>query len=151
MGLIILLFYILTIYNMPNWNSNGVTINAPLSEVSKYLVFNADKSSAQFNMHMLFPKTFNSDDLTGDKGWDYDWAADNTWAKWFLHTEVINDLSNNQTYLGYETARCPNNHLLKKLHDLTGWNILNQYDEPNMNIRWSFICEDWDCFEVVLA
>lgn len=63
---------------MPNWNSNGVTISAPLHEVNKYLVYNEGKSCAKFNMHKLFPEAFDETDPTGREGWDFDWACDNT-------------------------------------------------------------------------
>ena len=36
------------------------------------------------------------------------------------------------TVLAYDTAREPNNNLLEKLHDITGWYILNEYEEPGI-------------------
>jgi hypothetical protein len=53
------------------------------------------------------------------------------------------------TYLWYETAWVPNNLLLKRLHKMTKWAILNVYSEPNMWIVWIFNCKDWKCTDKV--
>jgi hypothetical protein len=134
---------------MPNWNSNGVTINAPLNEVKKYLVFNEKWTEAMFNMHLLFPELFNSSDVLWDKNWNYDWAVINTGTKWFPMIKELYEMDLDVTYLWYKTARWPNNLLLKKLHKLTNWAILNHYEEPGMGIRWILKCKDWKCEDVI--
>jgi len=55
---------------MPNWNSNWVEIHAPASEVKKFLVYPKGMKYAMFNMHLLYPKIFSSDDLTGLNNWN---------------------------------------------------------------------------------
>jgi hypothetical protein len=84
---------------MPNWNSNGVTINAPLSEVKKYLVYDEKNNTTMFNMHLLFPDVFDEKDLDGSEAWEYDWAVNNTGAKWFPNILIINEMDSDVTYL----------------------------------------------------
>jgi hypothetical protein len=75
---------------MPNWNSNGVTIKAPIKEVKKYLICDEKNNTAMFNMHLLFPDVFSKNDLDGSKNWDYTWAINNTSSKWFPEINFIN-------------------------------------------------------------
>jgi len=35
----------------------------------------------------------------------------------------------------YETAWSPNNGTLEKLHELTGWMIVNEYEEPGIGFE----------------
>lgn len=79
-------------------------------------------------MHKLFPEAIPADDPTGSKSWDYDWFVNNTGSKW--PPEVIICEHDDATYLSYDTARAPNNLTLMRLHELTGWTIVNEYEEP---------------------
>lgn len=128
---------------MPNRNSNCVTIGAPLSELKRYLVKN-DKGKLMFNMHALYPTTFSSDDPTWEKGWDYDQTALLTGSKWYPYISSVVE-KNNQTILTYDTARVPNNELLIRLHQFTGWTIKNEFEEPGDAFEWELECEDGDC------
>ena len=124
---------------MPNWNSNCVEISAPISEVKKYLVYDKKEKSFTYNMHILYPDVFDFSDLDGLKNWDYDWAVENTGSKWFPvidHVfEGVSETGQVQTILCYDTARCPNNDLLTKLHEMTGWAIKNTYEEPSLGLQ----------------
>ncbi len=46
------------------------------------------------------------------------------------------------TYLNYDTARAPNNLTLMRLHELTGWTIVNEYQEPGMCFEGTFRCDE---------
>lgn len=124
---------------MPNWNFNDVTIDAPEGDVHTFLV--RDKNEYRFNMHKIFPETFGSEDATGDDGWDYDWACDNTGSKWFPGIHGCFHLPDGSTNLTYDTAWVPNNLTLLKLSKITGWKICNKYEEPGMCFEGTFICE----------
>ena len=130
---------------MPNWNYNNVTIGAPINEVKKYLVFKKEDKSSMFNMHLLYPEVFSKKDKTWEKGWDYSWAIEHTDSKWFPEIVYVAALGDDMTVLAYDTARWPNNKLLEKLHDLTGWYILNEYEEPGMEFEGLFVCQENYC------
>ena len=49
------------------------------------------------------------------------------------------------TLLSYDTARAPNNGTLQRLHELTGWTIVNEYEEPGMCFEGTFTCRDGVC------
>lgn len=51
-------YYFLTIYHMPNWNSNEVTIHTHISDVMKFIISHKESDSYSFNMHKIFPKFF---------------------------------------------------------------------------------------------
>ncbi len=128
---------------MPNWNFNSVSVDAPVAEVKTYLV--KRKKQYFFNMHLLYPDKFPSGDPTGEKGWDYDWYVENTGSKW--PPEVDTPCSNGDlgTQLYYDTARAPNNLTLKRLHELTGWTIVNEYEEGGIGFEGTFDCARGTC------
>lgn len=49
------------------------------------------------------------------------------------------------TYLDYDSARAPNNGTLERLHELTGWHIENEYEEPGCAFEGTFFCLDGGC------
>ena len=112
---------------MPNWNENRVTIHAPCDEVKTRLVAGPDDTYF-FNMHRLYPERAPADDPCGDATWGYDWFVENTGSKWppFIHF-LSSDGEN--TLLDYDTAWAPNNLLLECWHRLTGWYMINEYEE----------------------
>ena len=119
---------------MPNWNYNSVEIHAPIEAVKEWLV-PKDESSFEFNMHKLFPETFPADDPTGSMSWDYDWFVNNTGSKWAPDVDLCTDEDPTVTYLSYDTAWAPNNLTLMRLYELTGWTIVNEYEEPGMGFE----------------
>ena len=129
---------------MPNWNSNGVAIHAPLEAVKAYLVPQADDTYL-FNMHLLFPDRFPVVDPTGEINWDYDWAVDNTGSKRFPDVTIDRCGPKAPTLLNYDTARAPNNDLLGRLHEMTGWPIDNVYEEPGAGFEGTFSCNKGIC------
>ena len=126
---------------MPNWNYNEVTVDAPAIEVQKFLIF--DNEEYRFNMHKIFPEVFPSTDTIGDENWDYNWACDNTGSKWFPGLDGVMAAGDDQSYISYDTAWAPNNLLLQKLSEITGWKIENIYEEPGMSFEGTFICKAW--------
>ncbi len=119
---------------MPNWNYNSVEINAPIEAVKEWLL-PKDEHTFEFNMHKLFPETFPADDPTGSKNWNYDWFVDNTGSKWAPEVQCCEGSTPDVTYLNYDTARAPNNLTLRRLHQLTGWIIVNEYEEPGVGFE----------------
>jgi|JRYI01.1.fsa_nt_gb hypothetical protein len=118
---------------MPNWNYNSVKIHASTEAVKERLV--AEGNHYRFNMHKLFPAEVSAADPTGLEFWSYNWFIENTGSKW--PPEVyINDIGcEDITHLIYETAWSPNNGTLEKLHELTGWMIVNEYEEPGIGFE----------------
>ena len=94
-------------------------------------------------MHLLFPEQFADTDPLGNDGWDYDRFVENTGSKWApeIHYCEGNDI----TVLDYDTARSPNNGTLQRLHELTGWDIENAYEEPGNAFEGTFTCSDGVC------
>ena len=118
---------------MPNWTENRVKIYAPTDEVKTWLIPAPDgkPNMYRFNMHRLFPEYVPADDPCGETRWSYGWYVENTGSKW--SPEVYLDRGNeDETRIVYLTAWSPNNPLLKRLHELTGWSIVNDYEEPGM-------------------
>lgn len=126
---------------MPNWNSNIVTICAPLADVQTYFV--PASSKYRFNMHLLFPDRFDANDPEGQQNRNYHWFIDHTGAKWAPFVEI--EGKGKETRLIYDTAREPNNKTLERLHQLTGWTIVNEYVEPGMLFEGTFRCQDGAC------
>lgn len=125
---------------MPNWNYNKVCITAPLKEVEKCLISTLN-IWVMFNMHLLFPERFWPDDLDWQKNWNCEWARKNTGSQWFPACEVKEE--DGFTYLLYATAKEPNNKTLKKLSQLWGWTIFNQYEDADMCFEWIAAICDW--------
>ena len=124
---------------MPNWNYNSVKIYAPENQVKDYLVQKEDE--LVFNMHLLFPWRFPSSDPTGEASWNYDWSVENTGSKWYPDVYLHKNGPDEQiTYLSYDTARAPNNLTLQRLHEITGWMIVNEYEEAGMCFEGIFSC-----------
>ena len=113
---------------MPNWNENRVTIHAPINDVKAWLVAGPDEAYF-FNMHRLYPEDVPADDPTGDATWDYDWFVKNTGSKWTPTIYLDPSDDGQRTLLTYDTAREPNNLLLERLHEQTGWYLINEYEE----------------------
>ena len=134
---------------MPNWNYNSVEIHAPLEAVKAWLA-PAKGNTYQFNMHKLFPEKVPASDPTGEATWDYDWYVENTGSKWAPEVLVNSAPDPSITYLAYDSARAPNNGTLQKLHELTGWEITNDYEEPGMQFAGSFVCRDGACEDIAL-
>ena len=113
---------------MPNWNHNSVEIYAPKEAVLEWLVETKEDTFA-FNMHKLFPEKFPASDPTGNTNWNYDWFLEKTGSKWppevYLSDAEVPDV----TYINYDTAWSPNNLTLQRLYELTGWMIVNEYEE----------------------
>lgn len=128
---------------MPNWNTNIVTIHAPETKVRDYLT--TCENHLFFNMHKLFPETFPATDPAGRDNWNYDWANAKTGSKWFPEVWITSEASDPETSLSYDTAWCPNNGTLEKLHELTGRIIENDYEEPGAGFEGTFHCEDGSC------
>ncbi len=84
-------------------------------------------------MHRIFPEYFDKNDADGWDGWNYDWAVGTTGSKWFPTIHYVDE--GNPTVLGYETAWTPNNGTLQRLSEITGWEIENEYEEPNMEFE----------------
>jgi hypothetical protein len=101
-------------------------------------------------MHLLYPEMFDENDLDGEKNWDYDWAVENTWSKWFPEIFHIHEKEENITIVNYQTARSPNNWLLLRLHKLLDKVIINYYREPLMHIEWYYICELWKGTDLII-
>ena len=129
---------------MPNWNYNSVEIHATQVALKTYLV-PKDDGTYRFNMHLLFPDRFPETDPIGEANWDYDWAVENTGSKWFPEVELCSDETCIMSWLHYDTARAPNNETLRRLHELTGWTITNEYEEPGVGFEGTFNCRDGDC------
>jgi hypothetical protein len=130
---------------MPNWVYNEVEIAASRDEVQPFLATDYDMDDptrpvSRFNLHKLFPERFDADDLCGRKAWDYDWMLVNTGAKWNPEISVISE-KNGTTFLGFDSAWCPTNELLKHLHELTGWTIHNDFEEEQPEFEGSLHCE----------
>jgi hypothetical protein len=121
---------------MPNWNNNVVTIDAPLDQVKQWLTPLAN-SEYEFDLHKLFPEMASQDDpatdeLTGSKR---------------NPTIEYCDGDDQQTSLGYDSARTPNNGTLRRLHELTGWRIENEFEEPGVGFAGTFVCSNGTCHE----
>jgi hypothetical protein len=120
---------------MPNWNNNSVTIDAPLDQVMQWLVPLAN-DEFEFDLQKLFLEMMSDDpaldELTG--------------SKWNPIIEYF-DGSNDQTSLGYDSARTPNNGTLRRLHELTGWKIENEFEEPGCGFAGTFVCANGTCHE----
>ncbi len=82
-------------------------------------------------MHKLFPEKFPEGDELGTENWNYEWACERTGTKWFPIID-LDDWSDEEALLRYDTAWGPNNGTLQRLHELTGWSITNEYEEPMM-------------------
>ena len=113
---------------MPNWNENRVTIHAPCDEIKTWLLAGSDDTYF-FNMHRLYPERAPTDDPCGDATWDYDWFVENTGSKWPPFILLASSDDGQKTLLYYDTARTPNNQLLERWHRLTGWHLINEYEE----------------------
>ena len=124
---------------MPNWNYNEVTVDAPAIDVRRYFIQEDDVLC--FNMNLTFPERFAANDATGDTAWNYDWACDNTGSKWFPRVDDVMAANDEQSYICFDTAWAPNNSLLQKLSEITGWKIQNEYEEPGMSFEGTFICK----------
>lgn len=57
---------------------------------------------------------------------------------------IIGELAraSDQTNLSYDSARAPNNGTLERLHELTGWTIENEYEEPGVGFEGTFTCDE---------
>lgn len=124
---------------MPNWNYNSVEIYAPLEAVKQWLVQTNEKTFA-FNMHKLFPEKIPADDPTGDKTWNYDWFVRTTGSK-TVPEVMVSEGDEELTLLDYDSAWTPNNGTLQRLHELTGWTIVNEYEEPGMSFEGTLTCD----------
>ena len=136
---------------MPNWVYNEVEIAAPLSEVQAYL-FEIDDPDCPggrthvFNLHQLFPERFDPEDAWGLIAWDYDWMADNVGTKWNPHIHSIAELEGH-THLGFESAWAAPNPLLARMHELTGWKMVNRHDDPDAEHDLLTTFEGGNCIE----
>lgn len=110
---------------MPNWNSNSVTIWAPINAVKSRLL-PLDKDACTFNLAKLFPEHVRADDPSGDNLVE---ITELTGSKRNVMIEYC-DGDEDMTSLGYDSPRSPNNGTLIRLHELTGWTIENEYEEP---------------------
>ena len=86
---------------MPNWNNNCVTIDAPLDQVKQWLIPLAH-DDYEFDLLKLFPEMATDDDPAIDEL---------TGSKWNPIIEYC-DGDHQQTSLGYDSARTPNNGTL---------------------------------------
>ncbi len=129
---------------MANWNNNAVTIYAPLEVVKTWLIRlspeDQDHPVYLFNMHKLFPDRFQSDNQHGTLAGDDGWYDDNTGSTWPPDIHLDDDV--NATYLGYDTVRAPNNGTLIRLHKLTGWTIINEFEEPGCGFEGTLTCDE---------
>ena len=120
---------------MPNWNNNCVTIDAPLDQVKQWLIPLAH-DDYEFDVLKLFPEMSPEhpamDRLTG--------------SKWNPIIEYC-DGDHQQTSLGYDSARTPNNGTLRRLHELTGWRIENEFEEPGVGFEGTLVCSNGACHE----
>ncbi len=120
---------------MPNWNNNSVTIDAPLDQVMQWLIPLAH-GEYEFDLHKLFLEMASDDPAVDEL----------TGSKWNPTIEYVHE-SNEQTSLGYDSARTPNNGTLRRLHELTGWKIENEFEEPGCGFAGTFDCADGTCQE----
>lgn len=63
-----------------------------------------------------------------------------TGSKWNPEVPVIYE-TNGVTHLGFDSAWCPVNELLDRMHDMTGWTIYNEFEEEQPEYEGSFHCE----------
>jgi hypothetical protein len=120
---------------MPNWNNNSVRIDAPLDQVSQWLI-PLPNGEYEFDLHKLFPEMTSDDpaieELTGSKR--------NPNIEHF-------DGNDDRATLGYDSARTPNNGTLRRLHELTGWRIENEFEESGVGFEGTFVCCNGTCHE----
>ena len=96
-------------------------------------------------MHQLFPETFAAGDEKGDAARNYEWFLNNTGSQWTPDVFFCISPSEELTVIDYDTAWSPNNGTLQRLHEKTGWHILNDYIEEGAQMCGRFTCEDGDC------
>tara|TARA_R100000742_G_C4270560_1_gene89281 strand:+ start:124 stop:609 length:486 start_codon:yes stop_codon:yes gene_type:complete len=140
---------------MPNWCENEVTISGDKKEVKKFIKFVKSKKSAfDFNKIYPMPKELEgtvsgSEELKSDeqkansKKWLIQFGADNWYdwknmhwgTKWELNTDEI-DFEYDEDYISYHfnTAWCPPEGILKKLHDVFKFNN----EENSLHIQWFY-------------
>jgi hypothetical protein len=96
-------------------------------------------------MHLLFPEVFAAGDEKGDKARNYHWFLDNTGSQRTPDIFLCAPSSESVTVIDYDTAWCPNNGTLQRLHEKTGWAIRNEYMEEGMGFCGLFTCEAGEC------
>lgn len=101
-------------------------------------------------MHRLFPDHIPESDPSGFDTWNYDWAVENTGAKWFPEVEIMGRHDRFPTVLRYDTAWSPNNKTLERLHKLTGWSITNAYEGEGHEFEGRFTCDEDDVADLDL-
>ncbi|MBL8564340.1 MAG: hypothetical protein JNM89_01330 [Hyphomicrobiaceae bacterium] len=125
---------------MTNWTQNHVDIDAPLTEVKKWLVQPSD-GRRMFNMHMLFPDCHPNSDPAWENVSDEEGFMCRTGST-VLPDLDFDDVGTRYTTLHYETARAPNTLLLRELHKLTGRHIDCFYEDPCGDFEGTFVCKD---------
>ena len=64
---------------------------------------------------------------------------DQTGTKW-NPTIYLAEEKWSRTYIEYNTAWAPNNLLLKRLHEMTLWRVMNEYEEEQPEFEGVFEC-----------
>lgn len=136
--------YLLTISLMPNWNYNAVVIHAPLPEVDRTILV-AENDTFYFNMHVLFPEHVPAHDPTGLASCNTEWCDAHTGSKRLPELTVGVTPDGESTRLAYDTAWSPNNETLRRIHELKGWWITNEYEEPGECFEGTYRCAKGYC------
>lgn len=65
---------------------------------------------------------------------------DHVGTKWNPRIDCIAEVEG-ETHLGFDTAWTAPERLLKRLHELTGWKIINRHDDPDAEDDLVMTCE----------
>ena len=65
-------------------------------------------------------------------------------TKWNPRIDSISELEG-KTHLGFESAWSAPESLLRRLHELSGWKIVNRHEDPNAEHDLVLVCEGGTC------
>ena len=69
---------------------------------------------------------------------------DHVGTKWNPRIDSISELEG-KTHLGFESAWSAPESLLRRLHELSGWKIVNRHDDPDAEHDLVLVCEGGTC------
>lgn len=67
-------------------------------------------------------------------------------TKWNPRIDGIAELEGH-THLGFDSAWSAPESLLRRLHELTGWKMVNCYGDPDAEHDFVLLCENGSCTE----